>query len=159
MNINISNKNGITLKTANKKCVEDIELTIDESLLNSGESEETGYTLTLKQQTKSGYSNSVADSSYSGVVQYQINEDGVWRDFETIPLTLNNCKSIKFKANSSSQYATIVVGFGNNSIGAQYIFFAWPGQYALSFYPTFKITEDMTMYIGADTVTTGGGAS
>lgn len=39
MVVNISNKNGIILKTANKLCTEDITLKVNESILGSGGSE------------------------------------------------------------------------------------------------------------------------
>lgn len=121
--------------------------------------EETGYTLQIDLLDRSGYNQNVSQSNYSGIVQYQINEDGIWHDFASIPLTLTDVKTIRFKCWSESQYCALIIGFGTNVLITQNCYTLMQGQYGDVGYMPFKLVANSVISIGANNITTGGGAS
>jgi hypothetical protein len=117
--IKIKNKEGIKLLTKDKDIHfdDDVKVTIDESLLGGGGSEEKGYTLTLKQ-----YSNETKYKYYpfgdtSGGFQYRIN-GGEWQTFANAPITIENVRTIQFFAHATAEYGCSLVVKQNNNVNA-----------------------------------------
>jgi hypothetical protein len=134
--IKIKNKNGITLKTANKLCAENITLILDESLFdNNGNEEQSGYTLTLNVDTEG-----INDSGYT----YSLDNGSTWNQFTNATMTLENVNQIKFK-NESSTFAMQV---GTSYFGTDIV------SYLYTQSDNIPVTADTTWYV---TITGGGG--
>lgn len=128
------------------------------AIVNVAGTTEQGYTVTISQLVGlSTYRYSVVD--YGG--QYSIDGGNTWNNFSSIPLTLNNVKSIIFQAfRGVTQYNTIYVTHPTNySAGNQSVCFIQDnGAWTLN--PVeIKITKDTNFYIGCTTKQTGGGAN
>ena len=83
MKIKLKDTNGITLKTKDKVCTEDIEILVDESIgsgSGGGESYENGDDMLWGI---SGYTVTINNSSttYQGTVFYSLDNGVTWNDF------------------------------------------------------------------------------
>lgn len=164
-NIKIKNKEGIKLITKDKtiEFTDDVKITIDESLLGGGGSEETGYTLTLNQ-----YSNETKYKYYpfgdtSGGFQYRIN-GGEWQTFANAPITIKNVRTIQFFAHATAEYGCSLVIKENNNVNAiydteiycKYDYTDEPNN-AQSF--CMCLIEDTTLYVGGTRDSMSGGGA
>ena len=130
MNINITSKEGIVLKTANTYFEEDITVTLDESMFA------TGYTVTL----------SAGSNTFDA--QYSIDGGVTWT---TIPLNettvIENVETIRFKnnTNNSNLWTTVGVIEGGTEVACI------KGNYSTGYGESddITITADEFWYVGA----------
>lgn len=158
MDIKLTQKNSI-LKTAGKFVSEDINLTVDDSLVGGGSSGDTseGYTLTLTKYNNASY----PFGNTSGRFLYRIN-DGEWQTFGASPITIENVKSVDFKVdNVDGTHGKLSVRDYNSSSYDRYMYLdgAYGGDTAEAINKTIvglKLYADLTLYLYGST-TTGGG--
>lgn len=129
--IKIKNKSGIILKTANKLCIENITLVLDESLFeNNGNEEQSSFTLTLICD-----SNTLNNSGYT----YSIDGGSTYSEFTATNIILENVTNIIFKeSNAGLRRLWIGTSSGDNDIAN-----------LLGGEETVNIDSDKTLYVYA----------
>ena len=164
-NIKIKNKEGIKLLTKDKDIHfdDDVKITIDESLLGGGGSEETGYTLTLKQYSDESKYKYYPFGDTSGGFQYRIN-GGEWQTFANAPITIENVRTIQFFAHATAEYGCSLVVKQNNNVNSIYDTEIYCN-YDYTDEPNNEqsfcmcLIEDTTLYIGGTRVSMSGGGA
>lgn len=132
MEIKISNKNGIILKTANKLCTENITLVLDESLFgNNGNEEQSGFTLTLNCASKV-----LNTDTYT----YSLDGGSTYNQFTSETMTLENVTQIMFYGGAGLTYMIVGTISGGNDIAD---LLDWESD-------NITLTQDTTWYVSSE---------
>lgn len=140
MEIKISNKNGIILKTANKLCTENITLILDENLF--------GPFLTL-----------ICDSDVlnSSNYQYSIDSGTTWNQFTSETIVLENVETIRFKNTEDTTHIVLGIGTTHIDTSDEVDIAKVGGNYATES-DDITITENTTWYVYRYSTSHNGGS-